>query len=111
MSICTKSGEMARRAGGVECVDLNEISAEIQIPEQLDKLCTSTANKTNLQQLARNMDSSTPDFAKLDVVLSHRRRDCASSISACRRVVWNRQPVCSQKLSFSSEVSLEGFAF
>ena len=36
LEICTKSGEMARRAGRVECVDLNEISAEIQIPEQLD---------------------------------------------------------------------------
>ena len=41
---------MARRAGGVECVDLNEISAEIQIPEQLEKLCTSPAVDNDLGQ-------------------------------------------------------------
>ena len=70
LELSTKSGERARRAGGVECVDLNEITAEIRIPKQLDKFWTSPASKTNPQQLARNMASSTPDLAKLDVVLS-----------------------------------------
>ena len=70
LEIWSKSGERARRADGVECVDLNEISAEIQTPKQLDKFWKSPATKINLQQLARNMASSTPALAKLDVVLS-----------------------------------------
>ena len=44
------SGERIRHAGGVECIDLNEISAEIQTPKRLKKIWTSPANKTNLQQ-------------------------------------------------------------
>ena len=43
-----KSGEWIRRAGGVECVDPNEKSAEIQIPKILEKFWTSPANKTRM---------------------------------------------------------------
>ena len=41
LELFIKSGERIRRAGGVECVDLNEILAEIQIPKKLEKLWTS----------------------------------------------------------------------
>ena len=62
--------EKIRRAGGVECVDLKEISAEIQIPKKLEKCWTSPANKTNLQQSGLSLASSTPVFAQQDVLLS-----------------------------------------
>ena len=56
--------------GGVECVYLNEISAEIQIPKKLGNFWTSPANKTNLQQRGLSLASSTPVFAQQDVLLS-----------------------------------------
>ena len=65
-----KSVERIRRAGGVECVDLNEISAEIQIPKKLEKFRKSPANKTNLQQRGLSLASSTPVFAQQDVLRS-----------------------------------------
>ena len=43
LEFSNKSVESIRRAGGVECVDLNEISAEIQIPKKLEKCWTSPA--------------------------------------------------------------------
>ena len=36
LELSNQSGERVRRAGGVECVDLNKKSAEIQIPKQLE---------------------------------------------------------------------------
>ena len=36
LELSIKSGERVRRAGGVECVELSEISAEFQIPKQLE---------------------------------------------------------------------------
>ena len=65
-----KSGERIRRAGGVECVDLNEISAEIQISKKLEKFWTSPANNTNVQQRGLSLASSTPVFARQDILLS-----------------------------------------
>ena len=47
LELSIKSGERIRRAGGVECLDLNELSAEIQIPKKLENFWTSPANKTS----------------------------------------------------------------
>ena len=70
LELSIKSGKRIRHAGGVECVDLNKISAEIQIPKKLEKCWTSPANKTNLQQRGLSLASSTPAFAQQDVHLS-----------------------------------------
>ena len=70
LELSIESGERIRRAGGVECLDLNEISAEIQLPKKLETFWTSPANKTNLQQRGLSPASSTPVFAQQDVLLS-----------------------------------------
>lgn len=50
-----KSAERFRRCHGKEALDLIEISEDFPIPQQLDKFWSSSANKTKLQQLARQM--------------------------------------------------------
>ncbi len=64
-----KSGERLRRAGGVGSVVRIEITKDVPIPHQLDKVWASPTNKIQLQQLARRL-ASTSELAKLTVVLS-----------------------------------------
>ena len=46
------------------------MSAEIQIPKKPEKFWTSPTNKANLQQRGLSLSSSTPVFAKQDVLLN-----------------------------------------
>lgn len=53
-----EAGERLRQFGGLGSVDLAQITANVPIPQQLDEFWTSLTNKTKLQQLARQLTST-----------------------------------------------------
>ena len=90
LELSIKSGGKVRRAGGVECVDVNELSSEIQIPKQLEifghrQLTNPICSNLVLVWLLQHQSSASCMFSGVDLTQMNESAALISALTAFHR--------------------------